>query len=212
MDTLPECPYRGEKIVYDQKKVYSNSCFFVSAVGAISDVYGVKIDLDVLKANFQARILDKGLYSGTGGSFIDGVNAARRMWNELNPDRPVCSFRVPVGGPEFSKTISKGYSVCIGVRVSPEYWRDVLNDGIVQEDSPAEKNSGHFVRTYSPMKVLDNFPESLKSLNSYVYDDFGEKIKKGLIMPFSYFFAPLPYNAQTINDLPADQRKEAFDR
>lgn len=172
----------------------------------------MQIDLDVLKANFKTRIVDKGLYSATGGSFIDGVNAARKMWNDLNPDRPVCSFRIPVGSPEFSKAKSKGYSVCIGVRVSPEYWRDVMNDGIVQDDSPAGKNSGHFVRTYSPMNVLDNFPETLKSLNSYVYDDFGKKIESGLIMPFAYFFAPLPYNAKTINDLPEDQRKEAFER
>jgi hypothetical protein len=192
---LPKCP-RGNSTFSElsQLKLDPCACFFNAPVAAAQDVYGIQLPEAEIKAAFDELKAQGKFNPGSGGKFVDGVDAARRLWHRLNPRLPLASWRVPFGSAAMAYAIGKGYSVTIGVRASKAWKDDVGDDGMVNGPSVVPEGAyGHCVRMVAGPEIVDNYPElPAPWRNRYGIKDVSARLASGQIMPWCYFFTPYP--------------------
>ena len=174
------------------------SCFYTAAFACAADAYPLSSDdrpkaVQAWRDGWAALIRDGKVVPGFGGRFADGVDYARKAWNSAFPDRKVKSYRGTVDTIEFYRAISSGWKVMIGRFVGKDELSDILDDGIVQDDTKNSGDYGHatgyYSRNCSVDLVQDNYPKKpLPWKNAYQLDDFALKVENGVVFKSFYLF------------------------
>lgn len=189
---------------------YGNvSCFYAAAFKIVADAYPLtddekKLAVQAWKDGWAAIVKDGKVEPGLGGRLADGVDYARRAWNAAFPAKKVKTYRGLL--PRFDKdsslhihfyrAMNNGWAVMFGGYIGQDFWGDMLDGTINNDQMPTGKIYGH-ARTmfdYVPVgdaggnvMVFDNYPKTWDR-SAYRLDDMETKVKNGVLFP-SYFLA-----------------------
>lgn len=197
--TMAKRRHEGPRAVYNQLNLSPWACFYSAPFAAAADCFDLtseqrKLAREVAVRGWEKLKADGKFIEGMGGTMVDGVDYARRAWNEAFPNNKVISFRTNNGSNEFYRALILGWAPVFGYFSSKEKVADVIDDGIVQGDTKDSRTYGHLVRVEQGFRVIDNYPTRGKfaeaGRNKYFFDDWDKKLGSGLLFRSAYVFLP----------------------
>ena len=172
---IPEAPkgFEDSKITYEQNEVSNCSCTLHAALGALSDLTGIRFNLDDRKS-LWARALVLGAKEGIGWYVKDAVELVRQFSKEKGVE--VNYFWLQIGSEEYQDAIQKRYSVVTGYKGNAKYNKDFLDDGILDGTDFSSFSYAHSIRLNDVIsnpefeRIADSYPHS-RLYNEYKISD-----------------------------------------
>lgn len=189
---LPNPSNKFDGITYEQNVVSNVSCTLHGAIGALSDLLGIRFSVECRKELWD-RALALGAQEGIGWYVDKAVKLVRNFAREQGHD--ILFFRVMLGSEEYADAIKKGYTVCTGYRGNASYNKDIT-DGVLDGTDFKDLVYGHCLRITEGMitrmneSLIDNYADSRPESNIYRVSD--ENLKKlrenGVFFNAGYLF------------------------
>lgn len=164
-------------IVYEQDLVSNVSCTLHGALGALSDLMGIRFSVECRKKLWD-RALALGAQEGIGWYVDKAVKLVRDFAREQGHD--ILYFRVMLGSEEYADAIKKGYTVVTGYRGNASFNMDIT-DGVLDGTDFTNTTYGHCLRLTEDMEfranenLVDNYPDSRPESNIYRVSDVNLK-------------------------------------
>ena len=160
----PAHTFYDQQNTYEQNLVSPMSCTIHAAIGAASDLLGIRFNTSFIQSLWEYA-KTRGA-SDTEGYYVDkAVQDVRKKVNEVGIYPEILSFRLTLCSEEFWQAIDAGYSVATGYRGNADYNKDFLTDGILDGTDFGSLTYGHSLRFVKDKDsdeikvIVDNYPE-----------------------------------------------------
>lgn len=189
-----------------------NWCALFWCAGAIWDLTGYEFSEDELLSILILAEKDYWWKEDYGMYMSKAVDCVRNWWNEKFPNEKLLSFRTVVWDDKFKEALTKGHSLVVWYRTSPEYYKDSQDDGVIQwEDFP--KKWGHLVRCNfnTAIKIDDNY-YGKKTHNTYINNKILTLKNNWVFFPSAYLFLKeITMEEEIRNGIDLEGAKELYD-
>lgn len=188
----PRNTYHMHRIEYHQPDVSPVSCTLHGALGALSDLSGVKASLEMREKLW--KIAGERGATPVGWITARGVDLVREKAVEIIGEE-VMSFRLSFLSEELYDALDAGYSAVMSFRGNKAYGVDKA-DGILHGESFGELNYGHCVRMVATVErdeyeiIIDNYVTTKGEKNRYKVnrEQIKKLVKNGVFYENTYIY------------------------
>jgi hypothetical protein len=207
----PRSNFNKISIEYHQTEVSPVSCTVHGAIGAVSDLTGIKFELE-MRRSLWADAIAQGA-TNNGWYIARAVDLVRHRAGEIGVP-PLVSFRVDIGSEEFEKIVDLGYSVVAGYSGNSAFNEDRA-DGVLDGSYFPNTTYAHCIRIVPSQTpdsydvLVDNYVNTRKAKNRYSIPraNFRDLVKNKVFFSIGYVFAVKEdwekHNSREANSVPA---------